>query len=63
MIKLNKLVLKFVPKSYMKYLKENMDTKIIVRIDIRFTFATDLSLFSRDLPRFFLEFFPLFLIG
>lgn len=32
MLKLNQLVLKFVPKNYLKYLKENMDTKIAVLI-------------------------------
>lgn len=30
MIKLNQLVLKFVPINYLKYLKDNMDTKINV---------------------------------
>lgn len=30
MIKLNQLVMKFVPLNYLKYLKDNMDTKIAV---------------------------------
>jgi len=29
-IKLNQMVLRFVPPTYIKYLNENMDTKIIV---------------------------------
>ena len=45
MFKLNKLVLKFVPKSYMRYLKENMDTKKIVRITVRSPLLKGLSNF------------------